>query len=464
MRDIVVSIVVFGMIPFILARPYIGILVWSWIGYMNPHRLAYGFAQNMPFAQIIAIVTVLALLFSKDRKSLPGNTLTALWFLFVAWMVVTTQFAIFPADASAYLYSVLKIQFVAVLTMALITNQRRIEWLIVVIVLSIGFYSVKGGLFTLVTGGASRVFGPPGGMIEENNSLALATLMTIPLMFFLYQQAKRRSARLVLLAMIVLSAVSVFGSQSRGAIVAGGVLVFGFWLKSSQKVATALALVILIPPLILFMPESWHERIGTMSASRKAEAVDIQSMHARGGGGVLSAPIPSRDWLGYWPNDFSALGRVNAWNYAINVANDRLTGAGFESWSPETFAKYAPIVEEVQGGHSIYFSVLADHGWPGLLMFGSILFVTWRYAGKLARESKTGGFKTEVDGQAWIGQLMQMIQLSLISYCVAGAFLSLAYFDLPWHLVSIVLICRQLSKDQLLIKGNPVPSIRIDLR
>ena len=51
---------IFATIPFILRKPYIGILVWSWIGFMNPHRLSWGFAFDMPFALIVAIVTLLA--------------------------------------------------------------------------------------------------------------------------------------------------------------------------------------------------------------------------------------------------------------------------------------------------------------------------------------------------------------------------------------------------------------------
>ena len=39
MRDIAVTAVVFGLLPFILWRPHIGILVWTWLGLMNPHRL-----------------------------------------------------------------------------------------------------------------------------------------------------------------------------------------------------------------------------------------------------------------------------------------------------------------------------------------------------------------------------------------------------------------------------------------
>ena len=41
-------------------------------------------------------------------------------------------------------------------------------------VLSIGFYGLKGGIFTILTGGAQRVWGPPGGFIEGNNELAVA--------------------------------------------------------------------------------------------------------------------------------------------------------------------------------------------------------------------------------------------------------------------------------------------------
>ena len=438
MRDIVVTLIVLGSIPFVLARPYIGILVWSWVGYMNPHRLAFGFAYDMPFAQIIAVVTVIAILLSKEPKKIPFTGLTFVWFVFIVWMIVTTQFAIYPAEAEVYLGKVLKIQFVTVLTLMLITDRQRMDQLLWVIVLSIGFYSVKGGVFTLLTGGSSRVFGPPGGMIQENNALALATLMIIPLMHYLRQQSKRPHIRLLLAVMMLLSTVSVFGSQSRGAIVAGSMLVLFFWFKSRRKVVTALAMVALIPPLVMFMPESWHERIDTVWSDRTADVSDIESMRVRGGDTKLSPPIASRDHLGYWPNDFSALGRVNAWNYAINVANSRLTGAGFESWTPDMFFRYAPIVEEFQGGHSIYFSVLADHGWPGLAMFVAIMLMAWRYA------SKTRKVAEAKEHLKWVSDLMPMIQLGLVAYWVAGAFLALSYFDLPWHMISMILLCQMM--------------------
>jgi len=48
MRDLFVTAVIFGLLPFIFKRPWVGILVWAWLSYMNPHRLAWGFALISP--------------------------------------------------------------------------------------------------------------------------------------------------------------------------------------------------------------------------------------------------------------------------------------------------------------------------------------------------------------------------------------------------------------------------------
>lgn len=417
--------------------------MWSWVSYMNPHRLTWGFAYDMPFAQILALAILAGLAFSKESKRIPVKSLTVLWISFIVWMVVTTIFAFYPDNASMQLEKVLKIQFVTFLTLMLINTRERIHFLVWVIVLSIGFFSLKGAVFTLTTGGASRVWGPPGSFIFDNNSLALATLMTIPLMYYLRQQAQKQWVRWGLLGAMVLSAVSVLGSYSRGAFFAGMVVAVFFWLKSRYKLATGLSLVLLIAALWTFMPESWHERIATITRDNQADIVHIESMHSRSLGKPLSAPIPDRDWFGYWPSDQSALGRVNAWNYAINVANDRLTGAGFEAWEPETFEVYAPIVEEVQAAHSIFFAVLADHGWIGLLLFLSILAVTWRYTAFIIANTKNDS------DMMWAGDLARAVQVSLLAYIFGGAFLSLAYYDLPWHLIAIILICRYLVEQRI---------------
>jgi putative inorganic carbon (HCO3(-)) transporter len=404
LRDVFLMIVVFGSIPFILSRPYIGILVWSWLSYMNPHKLAWGMAADMPFAQVIAITLLISILMNKDKKSIPVDSTIVLWVIFIGWMVITTAFAIYPDEAFTQFIKVVKIQIVTFLTMMLITDRDRMTKLIWVIVVSIGLFSVKGGVFTLLTGGASRVLGPPGGFFFENNSLALATLMTIPLMVYLYRvNYEIKLLRVALGIAIALSLVSVLGSQSRGALVAIIAFACFFWAKSSNKIVTAVAIIVMGVLLFGFMPESWHDRMGTIDN---------------------------------YEQDSSAMGRINAWTYSFNVANDRFTGGGFESWSTETFTRWAPDPTDVHAAHSIYFGILGDHGWIGLVLFLLIVLSVWRSLSSVIKRCKN---RPELYDEY---VLANMIQVSLVAYGSGGAFLSLSYFDLPWHLYAITVLLK----------------------
>src|SRR5688572_21313796 len=174
MRDLIITGIVLGSIPFILKRPWIGLLVWAWLGYMNPHRLAWGFAYNLPFVQIIAAATFAGMLFSKESKRLPITPVTGLWLVWVAWMTLTTILAMNSQDAWPEWERMLKIQTMILVTFMLINNKQRIDLLVWTIVVSIGFFGTKGGLFVLATGGSYMVWGPPGSFIEGNNELALA--------------------------------------------------------------------------------------------------------------------------------------------------------------------------------------------------------------------------------------------------------------------------------------------------
>ena len=394
---------VFGSLPFILRNAYIGVLVWSWLSYMNPHRLTWGFAYSMPFAQIVAATLLVSLFFSKERKPFPVNGLTVTWLLLLAWMIVTTVFALLPDVAYEQLIKVYKIQIITLLTLVLFGSQKKLDLLIWVIVLSIGFFSVKGGVFTVLTGGAHRVYGPSTSYISENNALAVATLMIIPLMYYLYTVTRNKWIRYGLIFAMVASAASVVGSQSRGALIA--IIAVGgfFWLKSKAKIVSGALIVILAIAGWNFMPESWHERMSTIEN---------------------------------YEEDNSAMGRINAWLYSVNVANDRFTGGGLESWSEQTFAWYAPDPTDVHAAHSIFFAMLGDHGWPGLLMFLTVLALGWRYLSQVIRFTKN---KIEYEGQ---NTLARMLQVSLIAYMTGGAFLSLAYFDLPWHILAIAVLLR----------------------
>lgn len=409
MRDIIVFAVVMGFIPFILMRPAVGILVWSWLGYMNPHRLTWGFAYSFPFAQLVGVATLAGFLFQKDKGRLPITSLTVLLMIFVAWMTLSTVFSLNPDQAWIEWDRTIKIQVVTFLTMLLMQNGERIKQLIWVIALSLGFYGVKGGIFSIATGGNHLVWGPPETFIGDNNTLALALLMTIPLMRFCQMEAPKPWMKHGMTAVMLLSSISILVSHSRGALVGIVATLMFVWWKSRRKLIGIGLVVLALPFVFAFLPDHWFERMSTIQE---------------------------------YDEDASAMGRINAWWFAFNLAVDRpLVGGGFRTFKDELFLIYAPNPEDSHDAHSIYFEVLAEHGFVGLGLFLAIGLLAVLKSGKLAKMSPS---RTE---DQWIPRLAAMLQISFVSYATTGAFLGLAYFDLYYQLLAVLVVVGLLAKN-----------------
>jgi probable O-glycosylation ligase (exosortase A-associated) len=142
MRSIALALVIFGTIPFILARPYLGLLVWSWLGYMNPHRLTFGFAYSFPWVMLIAIVTLVSLAISKESKRIPLSIVSVLLGVLLVWTGITTFFAVVPSSAWDEWQQFAKILVMVFVTLVLANTRERLHWLVWVIVVSLGFYGV----------------------------------------------------------------------------------------------------------------------------------------------------------------------------------------------------------------------------------------------------------------------------------------------------------------------------------
>jgi putative inorganic carbon (HCO3(-)) transporter len=404
LRDLLVMLLVLGSLPFILKRPYIGIIMWCWLSYMNPHRLAWGFSYFYPYAQTVAITLFIAMAASREKLSFPRNSTVLVWILFVLLIGLSTTTALSPGVAWVQFVKIIKIQLMTFLTIVLINDEKKLNHLIWIIVISLGYFSVKGGVFTLLTGGAYRVYGPPDSFITENNTMGLTSLMIIPLMLYLHRISRGKNwVQRGLAVAIFLSCISIAGSHSRGAFITVFAMSGFFWLKTKSKIISGAVFIILAAITFSVMPQSWHDRMATITD---------------------------------YENDPSAQGRLNAWSYSVNVANDRLFGAGLESYSFRNFRLYAPKPRDVHAAHSIYFGALADHGWMGLILFLLVLFLTWRSTKWIRRKTSLGEIPPD------LGFLATMLQVSLVAYMSGGMFLSLTYFDLPWHLVAIVVILR----------------------
>lgn len=426
MRSIILFLIFCVAIPFALLRPHVGVYLWSWFGYMSPHRLTWGFTYGFPFAQLIAIATLAGLLFTRDRTPIPWNSLTITWALFIAWMNLDTLFALQPADAMIEWERTMKIQLFSMLTILLINTRKKLNVLVWIIAMSIGFYGFKGGLFSVRTGAEFRVWGPPGSFIEDNNSIGLAFTMTIPLIYFLAQTVKERWQRLSLLVLVMLTAIATLTTHSRGALL-GLAAISLMWMRNQRKTGLAvIVLLIMVPVAYQYMPDNWKERMGTVKT---------------------------------YEEDTSAMGRLTAWQFAIELAAQRPIGAGFGAFTEENYRRYSPEVSaqvdqrdgRFQNAHSIYFSVLAEHGIPGIVLFLGLGYLTLRRA----KQVEIAALQR---GDDWSAKLASAVRISLIGYAVCGAFLNLAYFDLFYHLISITVILERLLAEEATAAAQTGPA------
>src|ERR1700761_2380557 len=110
MRDLILLGMVVAALPLACRHTWIGVLLWTWISIMNPHKLAWGFAMNMPFAAMAAGATVISLFVTKDKVKLPKHPAVVSLILLTLWMVVTTMFAIHPDESWMDLKRTFKIQ------------------------------------------------------------------------------------------------------------------------------------------------------------------------------------------------------------------------------------------------------------------------------------------------------------------------------------------------------------------
>jgi len=414
MRDIFVTGVVFASLPLILYRPWIGIVMWTWLAFMNPHRLTWGFAYSLPFAYMVALATLVGILVSREPKKIPWTRETVLLAAFLAWVTVTTFFAAYPDFAWAQLNKVAKIQFMIFIALILMNDRIRINALVWTIALSLGFYGIKGGIFTVLQGGAYSVRGPAQSFIGGNNEIGLALIMTVPLMRYCQLAATHWFIRWGFTGAILLTILAIVGSQSRGALVGLGAMAVFLWLKSRRKFMTALLLAAAVVPVLFVMPEKWWDR-----------------MHS----------------IADYQQDQSAQGRLAAWGMAFNLARDRFFGGGFEAFQRAMFERYIPEYGGRHDAHSIYFEVLGEHGFVGLALFLALGIATWFSASWIIRNARKD------PEMKWMSDLAAMVQVSLVGYASAGAFLGLAYFDFYYNLVAIVILSRTLLLKHLAAKA-----------
>ncbi|MGE4062931.1 MAG: putative O-glycosylation ligase, exosortase A system-associated [Rhodospirillaceae bacterium] len=408
MRDLALVLTIAILVPLSVPFPLVGLFAWEWLSIMNPHRLTWGFSYQQPFVMIVALVTIIGWVLSRERGNLKPSFFLALLIIFSAWMSITTLYAPTPEITVPLWDRTIKTMIMIVMVLALVSNRVRIDGLVWVLVLSLAYYGIKGGGFVLLSGGANIVFGPKESMIEDNNTLALALLMVLPLMNYLRLQTPNRWLRYALAGGMFLTFIAAIGSYSRGAMVALVAILGYLWLKSSAKLITAPILVCLLMVGVMVMPAKYMDRLNTLENVMEDE---------------------------------SFRGRLDAWEVAWEVAKDNPLGAGFEGpRQPVVWNDYLPD-RQARAAHSIYFMVIGEHGFIGLGIYLLIFAVTWWNLFRIRKLTKA---QPELK---WARDLGFALEVSMVGFMVGGAALSMAYYDGFLTLVALTEIVRRLVQE-----------------
>lgn len=428
MRDIALFFGFFAMLLMgqVFRYPHVGLLLWCWAALVIPSFFSYGFASSIPYNKIVAIITLLAWLLSREPKTLPANRTLFFLALFGIWGTISALTAISSTDDAIREWeNFIKVLVFSFAVAGLMTSKERITALLYAAILSLGFHGVVAGAKFISSGGTSHIYGPGLSIIGDNNHFALAMIVLIPIIFYLYLQSTHRYIKFALAGTLLLALSTIMGTSSRGALI-GIVSLGGFaFFRSPNKLRNALIAVPLIIAAISFAPQQWTNRMDTVSTANE---------------------------------DQSFMGRVIAWKQSTLIAFDHpVFGGGFHAVQDfEIWTKYSQEFHKLNfvptdppnpvhafAAHSIYFQTLGDLGFFGLGIFLCILFSSWRNASVTILASRS---RPELH---WAGQLSKALQYSLFAYAVSGAALNMAYFDLMYMIFAILIALRQISTSDL---------------
>jgi probable O-glycosylation ligase (exosortase A-associated) len=403
MRDYLIVGIVLLSLPIGLLMPFYGLLVYAWISYMNPHMYAWSFAQSFPVAKLSALSALAGTLFTQARDLAPLRQRETIAMLLL-WCasIISSIFALYPSSAWVRWQDTTKVTFMALLAAVLLTDRRRIRYFLLLIALSLGFYGFKGGLFSLTTGGKYMVNGPGESIIGANNAIGLALNMCLPLLWYLAQEEKGWLRRLLQVTFYLSIPAILFTYSRASALTLPLILLF---LRGKGRIFLVSVLLMAAVLAVPYIPEVWRNRQMT----------------------VLT-----------YEQDGSAMSRIDNWKLSWRIVlDDPLTGAGFGFQNRETFLKYSPEFFSRYGvrlwdTHSIYFSILACHGFPGFAMFVAMFFFTIASCRRMARQVR------DRPDLRWVRSYCNIVAVSLLAFLINGIFVNMEYFDLPYHWVAVV--------------------------
>lgn len=405
MRDLLVFASVLLALPLSIRRPFFGLLVFSWLAYMRPQDLCWGFARSMRLSFFVAVAMLVGWwAYEQGRRRFAIWDARSVMMLLLA-LLVSFSYAFAQHQntyTNTYWFEYLKIILIALFTSGQVDTRQRLRVMLWVIALSLGFFGVKNGLLGILRGGQPILRGP-GGMLEDNNDFALALVMNVPLLWYLgIEAAARPWVRRATQVAVALTIVTVLLTHSRGAFLA--LVMTALWIawRSGRLGRAVLALGACVLAFLLLAPAHVLERLSTIGDTQES----------------------------------SANARLIAWSTALRMIGDNpVLGVGLRNFQPR-FPEYSVIPlgpsSQTYVAHNSYLQIWAESGSMAFLVYLLLLASVFVACAWVRRTSRG-----RPDLQ-WATNYARLMEATTVGFLVGAFFLNRGHFDLIYHWLALV--------------------------
>ena len=406
----VLVILVFGTTASLFGSFY-ALLFYLWNAYFRPDAWTYGgFIASLNLSFVIGGYVLLRTFASRPRMRVDARVvLLALFFADSLICTIYSEHPVWSWNSWIIFSKVLIITYVIVL---LTTDRQRFRAVLTVIAISLGFECAKQAYAQLVLAPGAQnnnsiVF------LGDNNGVALGTMMLVPIIGVLAQTATRKWERLGYRFLLVGVLMRGLTTYSRGGFLSACVVGTFALIRSPRKFPTIIGIGVIVAIVATVMPQRFWDRMNTINAADDQRGDSVE-------------------------------GRLHFWNVARAMADAKpLTGVGFDGFtqSYEAYNTWGEFAGE-RATHSVWFGVLADMGYPGLMLFVLLLVASLRSCWRVSVKCKGDPQRRDL----WL--YANALMTSLVTFAVGGTFLSSQYNEMVWHFIGLSTTLSFLAAEQ----------------
>lgn len=401
-RSLIVIVALIAGWGFAVQTPLYSAAFYLWIAYFRPESWAWSdIFTTLNLSYFAGAFLLLRTALSPIRFRLDFRNLLML--LFLAQGLVASLLGPNVAYSMAGWQEFAKTIVISYLLTILINSAKDLRLILMVIVLSLGFEAAKQGWVTLVLSpGAPNTNGVP--FLGDNNLVAVGMAMLLPLIGALAATSTgwQRRAFQFLSVGVLYRAISTY---SRGGLLAVSAVGGMYFWRSPHKLRTLAAFTVVVALVLPVLPQAYWDRMST-----------------------ITAPAEERD--------DSQQSRLHFWQVAVAMANDRpLLGVGHNGY-PRAYNGYDWTDGQYltnRAVHSAWFGVLGELGYPGLLLFLTLVWTSLRACRRVRRSAQRG----EIPGP--LGPYAIGLESALVAFVVGGSFVSFHYNEMLWHFFALTM-------------------------